>query len=125
MSIFGHYTEKESVIVQDVSGWDGVCLLQNLSKCGYEPAYYINNNGSGRMEIDFVVEFFDGLAAIEVKSGKDRSSPSIGKILDHHHVERRMMLENGNGSRSEGGIEHYLLFAAAFFDELDPWPEYI
>jgi hypothetical protein len=77
------------------------------------------------MEIDFVVEFFDGLAAIEVKSGKDRSSPSIGKILDHHHVERRIMLEKGNVYRSEDGIEHYPLFAAAFFDVLDPRPEYI
>ncbi|MBE6524760.1 MAG: ATP-binding protein [Thermoplasmata archaeon] len=100
-------------------------VAENLSKCGYEPAYYINNNGSGRMEIDFVVEFFDGLAAIEVKSGKDRSSPSIGKILDHHHVERRIMLEKGNVYRSEDGIEHYPLFAAAFFDVLDPRPEYI
>ena len=100
-------------------------IAENLSKCGYEPAYYVKKNGKGRLEIDFVVEFFEGLVAIEVKSGKDRDAPSINKILEHHQVKRRIMLEKGNIRRSEDGIEHYPLFAAAFFNELDQKPEYL
>ena len=100
-------------------------VAENHSKCGYEIAYHLNNNGKARMEIDFVVEFFEGLVAIEVKSGKDRSAPSINKILDHYKVARRVMLENGNVGRTEDGIEHYPLFASAFFDELDPRPRYM
>ncbi|MGN1044865.1 MAG: ATP-binding protein, partial [Candidatus Methanomethylophilaceae archaeon] len=100
-------------------------VAENLSKCGYDIAYYINNNGKGRMEIDFVVEFFEGLVAIEVKSGKSRNAPSIGNILRYHRVERRIMLENGNVHMTGDGVEHYPLFASAFFDELDPRPGYL
>ena len=100
-------------------------VAENLSKSGYDIAYHINNNGKARMEIDFIVEFFEGLVAIEVKSGKDRNAPSISNILEHHIVERRIMLENGNIKRSDDGIEHYPLFASAFFDELDQRPEYL
>ena len=100
-------------------------VAEGLSKCGYEIAYHIKNNGNARMEIDFIVEFFEGLIAIEVKSGKDRNSPSINNILEHHKVKRRIMLENGNIDKTEDGIEHYPLFASAFFDELDPRPDYL
>ena len=72
-----------------------------------------------------MVEFFEGLVAIEVKSGKSRNAPSINKIQEHHEVRRRIMLENGNIRRTDDGIEHYPLFASAFFNELDPRPEYL
>ena len=100
-------------------------VAENLSKCGYDIAYHTNNNGKARMEIDFIVELFEGLVAIEVKSGKDRNAPSINKILDYHKVARRIMLENGNIRKTDDGVEHYPLFASAFFDELDRRPEYL
>lgn len=94
-------------------------VAECFMKCGYQPTYYLNNNGKARMEIDFVLEFFDGLVAVEVKSGKDRSAPSIGKVSDHFDVKHRIMFENGNIAETEDGIIHLPLFASAFIDVLD------
>ena len=100
-------------------------VAESLMKCGLTPTYYVNNQGKARMEIDFIVELFTGLVAIEVKSGKDRSSPSINKVAEHFKVNRRIMLEKDNIHVDDKGIEHYPLFASAFFDSLDDKPGYL
>lgn len=100
-------------------------VAECLMKCGCRPYYYVNNNGSGRMEIDFVLEMFSGMVAIEVKSGKDRDSPSIGTVSKYFSINRRIMLEDDNVHISDDGIEHFPLYASAFFDTLDDRPGYI
>lgn len=100
-------------------------VAECMYKCGFQPCYYLKNNGENRMEIDFVVEFFGGPVAIEVKSGKDRSAPSIWKVADHFRVHRRIMLEDGDVWMGEDGIEHYPIFAAAFMDSLDQRPGFL
>ena len=100
-------------------------VAECLVKCGYEPDYYIKNNGEGRMEIDFVLELFTGLVAIEVKSGKDRNAPSINCVGKRFNIHRLVMLEDGNIRITDDGIEHYPLFVSAFFDELDSRPDYL
>ena len=122
-------TAVKAVYTNDI-GFNKGALTENavaeaLTKCGYVPTYYMKNSGDCRMEIDFVVEMFDGIAAIEVKSGKTREAPSIGKVSQHFSIQRRMIFENGNIKRTDDGIEHYPLFASAFFDELDNRPDYI
>ena len=112
------------------SGFNRGAIAENavaecLYKCGFQPCYYLNNNGANRMEIDFVIEFFGGPVAIEVKSGKDRSAPSIGKVAGHFAVHRRIMLEDGDVWMGDDGIEHYPLFAAAFLDSLDERPDFL
>ncbi len=98
-------------------------VAEALMKCGYSPRYYANNNGKNRMEIDFVLEFFEGPVAVEVKSGRSRSAPSLGKVADFFPVKRRIMFEDGNIWVDGSGIQHLPLFAAAFIDVLDPKPE--
>ena len=100
-------------------------VAESLRKCGFEPYYYVNNKDKNRMEIDFVVELFGGPVAIEVKSGKTRSAPSINVVNKVFNVKRRIMLENDNIHDTDDGIEHYPLFASAFFDVLDDVPSYL
>lgn len=71
------------------------------------------------MEPDFVTELGDEPAVIEVKSGKSRKAPSIGKAARFFPVDRRIMLEQSNISVSEVGIEHYPMFAAAFLKDME------
>ena len=98
-------------------------VAEALMKCGYSPRYYANNNGKNRMEIDFVLEFFEGLVAVEVKSGRSRNAPSLRKVADCFPVKRRIMFENGNIRTDNDGIQHLPLFTAAFINVLDPKPE--
>lgn len=94
------------------------CLVKN----GMEPAYYRKDKGSARMELDFVLEFWDGVAVIEVKSGKDRTAPSIGSVKKHFDVARRIVLGTENIYVDGDGMEHYPMFAAAFIRDMDPEP---
>ena len=98
-------------------------VAEALMKNGITPTFYRKDKGDGRMEINFVLEFRDGIAAIEVRSGKKRSFRSIDKIKDYFQVSRRIMFETGNIFTDEDGIEHYPLFASAFIKEMDPKPE--
>ena len=91
------------------------CIVKN----GCRPRFYRKNSGKNQMEIDFVIELLDESVAIEVKSGKTRSSPSIEKVNDVFHVDRRIMFENGNICTDDEEIEHYPLFAAAFIHLLE------
>ncbi len=98
-------------------------VASEMAKAGLEPRYYSKNKGSGRMELDFVLEFWDGVAVIEVKSGKDRAAPSLQKVGSLFDIARRIMLEPGNVRVDEDGVEHYPLFACAFIKDMDPVPE--
>ena len=94
------------------------CIL----KQGLTPRYYSKNKGEGRMELDFVLTLGMEVAVLEVKSGRSREYPSLGKVLDHHSVDRRIVLERSDIYVSEDGVEHYPLFAVAFLDSMmKPW----
>jgi len=98
-------------------------VAEGLMKCGYDPMYFRRDKGAGRMELDFVEEFWDGIAAIEVKSGRDRVAPSLRKASELYDVARRIMLESDNIHVDGDGVEHYPLFASAFVDEMDRRPD--
>ena len=100
-------------------------VAESLTKCGFEPYYYVNTKKKNRMEIDFILEFFDGVVAIEVKSGKTRAAPSINAVNKVFDIKRRIMLENENIHETDDGIEHYPLFASAFFEVLNEVPSYL
>ena len=95
-------------------------VAEGLMKSGYVPRYYAVSKGKNHMEVDFVVETGDGICAIEVKSGKSRSAPSIDKARTAYNIARTIKLEDSNISKDEDGVEHYPLFAACFFRELEP-----
>ena len=94
-------------------------VCECIMKSGLAPRYYRKQSGEMMMELDFVIELGCELAVIEVKSGKSRKAPSIGKAARFFPVDRRIMLEQSNISVSEDGIEHYPLFAAAFLKDME------
>lgn len=98
-------------------------VAECLMKSGYPPMYYRKDKGEGRMELDFVEEFWDGIAVIEVKSGKNKIAPSLKKVSELYDVARRIMFSSENVGVDMDGIEHYPLFASAFIDEIDTVPE--
>lgn len=102
-----------------------------LEKCGFQLHYFerdkiIDADGKqfrDRIEIDFLVVLGDDLAAVEVKSGKNRRSGSMKKLRTDprytvYPVKRFIKLENGNIRVDENGVEHYPIFAAAFMDAM-------
>lgn len=116
-------TSAAMAIHNDDIGFNAGAVAENeiaecLSKNGISPRFYRKNSGKNQMEIDFVIELLDECIAIEVKSGKERESPSVEKVNEVFNVDRRMKFENGNICKDEKGIEHYPLFAAAFIDLL-------
>lgn len=116
-------TSAAMAIHNDDIGFNAGAVAENeiaecLSKSGIRPRFYRKNSGKNQMEIDFVIELLDECIAIEVKSGKERESPSVEKVNKVFNVDRRMKFENGNIHKDEEGIEHYPLFAAAFIDLL-------
>ena len=116
-------TSAAMAIHNDDIGFNAGAVAENeiaecLSKNGISPRFYRKNSGKNQMEIDFVIELLDECIAIEVKSGKERESPSVEKVNKVFNVDRRMKFENGNICKDEKGIEHYPLFAAAFIDLL-------
>ena len=94
-------------------------IAECLMKSGFTVWYYRKNKGPGMMEIDMVIELGNDVAAIEVKSGKDRDAPSITKLGGSSAVERRLMFERSDIYVSEDGIEHYPLFAAGFVKDME------
>lgn len=93
-------------------------IAECLMKGGYPRYFYRKNKGPDMMEIDFVIELGTEIAAIEVKSGKTREAPSIGKIGRFHHIDRRIVFHKGNIAE-ENGIEMYPLFAASFLRDME------
>ena len=123
MLINQYGTECMKAIYNDDTGYNKGAIAENvaaecLMKCGYQLRYYNKNSGEGKMEIDFIVETDSGITAIEIKSGKDRSAPSLNKIDRYWKVGRKMMFEKSNIHADDDGIEHYPMFCIAFMDSL-------
>lgn len=97
-----------------------------LDSCGFQIYFYRKNDGPGKMELDFLIESYSGLIAVEVKSGKTRDAPSIRKLPKFFKTDHRIMLEDAQYYLDDEGLEHFPLYAAAFFDKI--WnqipPEY-
>ena len=74
---------------------------------------YRRTSGNDKMELDLVIGY-DGITAIEVKTGAHRDYPSLKKALADDSVSRRVLFERGNIFVDEDGIEHCPLFASAF-----------
>ena len=93
-------------------------VMECLVKSGIEPMTYRKNSGSGRMELDFVLDLGGRTVVVEVKSGRRREHPSLSKVDSVFEVDRKILLGLSNISR-EGDVECYPLFAAAFMDVWD------
>lgn len=101
-----------------------------IDKCGFQLNYFERNRPEDadgrkrdRIEIDFLVSLGGDLAAIEVKSGKNRRAGSLKKLRTDprytiYPVKRFIKFENSNIRVDENGVEHYPLFAAAFMDSM-------
>lgn len=123
VQMYGKETAKAIFLKE--TNYNSGAIVENvvaecLMKAGYVPRYYRKTNGNNRMELDFVLEMGMGICVIEVKSGKKRGAPSIEKVSKVFNIGRRVMLENGNISVDDDGIEHYPLFVAAFMKDLEP-----
>ena len=70
------------------------------------------------MELDFVIETPAGCTVIEVKSGKDRTAPSINKVSKFHEIDEKIVFEDSNISADESGMLHLPFFVAAFMKEI-------
>lgn len=104
-----------------------------IDRSGFDLFYFERNRvdkdgRKDRIEIDFVTDLGGELAAIEVKSGTNRGSRSLSKLVTDpryriYDIHRRIKLENSNVFTDELGVEHYPLFAAAFMDSMVRRPE--
>lgn len=105
-------------------------VAEGIRKSGSRVRYYgrTDNTDGRRMALNFVLEFGKDLIAVEVKSGKDRTAPSLDKARKlFPQVNRRAILSRTDIYIDKDGIEHYLLFTACFIGELaPPWegPEF-
>lgn len=100
-------------------------MAEGIRKCGLRLRYYgcSDNTGGRRMELDFILESGRDIIAVEVKSGRDRTAPSLRKVRSvFDQVNRRVILSRSNVYTDGEGVEHYPLFAACFADRLfDDW----
>lgn len=121
VSMMGH--GARTAIVEKDDRFNQGTLVENavaecIAKSGRKPCYYINRKNPSRMEIDFVLDLGMDVAAIEVKSGKDREAASLNKTVGDPRFQRSILLERSDISVDAKGIEHYPLFAAAFLDDM-------
>lgn len=94
------------------------CISACIERLGRTPYYF---EKKGKFEIDFVTMVHGGVAAIEVKSGNNRTSLSLDRLESYgHHVDRRIKLENSDIMLDDDGVEHYPLFCAGFLDDMHP-----
>lgn len=89
-------------------------IAECLVKCGKHLHYF----SARTLEIDFVVAMGMSVAAVEVKSGNNKQAKSLRSLKEKYNVGRRMVFESSDIYTDKNGIEHYPMFAAAFFDEL-------
>ena len=69
----------------------------------------------GRLKTDFILNTDGIVTALEVKSGNNRQSKSLGVLMsDRYRIQRGIKLERSNIYVDEKGVEHYPLFAIAF-----------
>lgn len=94
-------------------------VAEAMTKSGIVPRYFVEQKGEKRMELDFVFENRNGTNVIEVKSGKQRKSPSLNKVGKFYPVDVRILLSEDNIYEDGDGVLHLPLFASAFLKELD------
>lgn len=86
---------------------------------------YYHHDPDKRMEVDFVSVVDGGICAIEVKSGNNRTCPSLNKAIRNLGL-KGIMFETRNCFEDDKGVRHYPLFAASFLDSIDRYemPEF-
>lgn len=119
VNMYGPDAQK-AVVIGD-SRFNQGAVMENvvaecLMKSGFPPLYYRKTNGNYKMELDFVLEKDMAVTVLEVKFGRTGNSPSLGKVGKVFDIHRRIVLEDSDVRRTEDGVEHYPLFAAAFMD---------
>ena len=88
-----------------------------LTKEGYDLFYF---ETKGTLEIDFILNLNGTATAIEVKSGNNKQSKSLGSVMsDKYKVQRGIKLSDTNTFVDERGVEHYPIFAAAFMRSMN------
>lgn len=111
---------QKAVVTGDIRFNAGAVMENVVAEClmksGIPPLYYRKTNGEDKMELDFVVEKDLKISVLEVKSGRKKDYPSLGKVGNVFEIHRRIMLEEDDVHLTDDGIEHYPLFAAAFVD---------
>jgi len=93
-------------------------LAEVLAKKGITLTYF---EKSGKLETDFILNIDGTVTVLEVKSGNNKRSKSLGIVMsEKYKLKRGIKLENTNVYVDEKGVEHYPLFAASFlFDPCD------
>ncbi|MCL2148177.1 MAG: ATP-binding protein [Methanomassiliicoccaceae archaeon] len=92
-------------------------VAEMLVKEGYELNYFEKN---GTLEIDFVLNLGGAVTAVEVKSGDDKQSKSLGVVMSKtYKVKRGIKLQGTNVVIDDKGIERYPIFAAAFMRSMN------
>lgn len=93
------------------------CVSSCLVRQGRTPYYFERKS---RLEVDFVTMIGPDVAAIEVKSGDNRTSLSLNRLESSgYHVDRLIKLENSDIGMTDDGVEHYPLFCAGFLDSME------
>lgn len=111
----------EAILQKDLEINEGA-VMENivadmLTKEGYDMFYF---ETKGTLEIDFILNLNGLAAAIEVKSGNNKQSKSLGSLMsDKYKVRRGIKLQNNNTFVDGGGVEHYPIFAAAFMRSMN------
>lgn len=113
----------KSVLARDAHVNRGPIAENVVAECLAKYGKPIRYFATGSLEIDFITVMGGSAAAIEVKSGNNRRARSLKSLKDRFGVKRRMVLEMTDIHVDDEGIEHYPLFAAAYFDEMQPEPE--
>ena len=90
-------------------------IAQELYSHGFK-GYYFNSHKQG--EIDFVIEYYDYVCPIEVKSGKDYTKHSaLDNVIANrdYHVKNAFVLSNSNVS-IDGKIIYLPIYMIMFID---------
>lgn len=88
-------------------------VMQQLVSTGAKPYYW---GMQSVQEVEFVLKFPDGVAPIEVKSGKRVSSPSAKKFADKYNCPHVIRVTEKNYGMDEG-IKSVPLYAALLIGE--------
>ena len=109
-------------ILNNDLGINNGAIMENIVaeafvKEGYDLSYFQKN---GILEIDFVLNLNGIVTAVEVKSGNDKQSKSLGVVMsDRYDIKRGIKLQNTNVIVDDRGVERYPLFAAAFMRSMN------
>lgn len=88
-------------------------VMQQLVSTSAKPYYWGTQNVH---EVEFVLKFPDGVAPVEVKSGKRVSSPSAKKFAEKYNCPRVIRVTEKNYGMNEG-VKSVALYAALLIGE--------